>query len=115
MVQEIGELRQPEQFNVPWRTEDVVELFQLPGCVPNPRSTTTRTQRLPLTHLLVHLEGTPPTQDVLLEKVRAIWRRMKARALDDLRELYASHNPDDEATLQQVLVTNANLDLNQPL
>ena len=39
---------------------------------------------------------------------------MKARALEELRELYASHNPDDEAILQQVLVTNANLDLNRP-
>jgi hypothetical protein len=114
VIQEIGELRQPEQLNVPWRTEDIVELFQLPGCVTNPRSTTTRSQRLPLTHMLVHLDGAPPNQDALTAKVRAVWTRMKARALDELRELYAEHDPESEATLQHVLITNANLDLNKP-
>ena len=113
VIQEIGELRHPEQFNVPWRTEDIVELFQLPGCVANPRSTMTRSQRLPLTHMLVHLDGTPPSADSIALNVRAVWARMKSRALDELHELYARHSPDDEATLQHVLITNANLDLNR--
>jgi hypothetical protein len=114
LIQEIGELRDPEQVNVPWRTEDIIELFQLPGCIGNPRSTTTRSQHIPLTHMLVHLEGEAPSREALATKSRDIWQRMKMRALDELRELYGSHDPENEALLQHALITNANLDLNKP-
>jgi hypothetical protein len=39
---------------------------------------------------------------------------MKARALDELSELYASRDQEKHILLEHVLFTNANLDLNKP-
>lgn len=118
VVQEIGELRQPEQRNVPWHIEDISGLFKIPGCTSNPRSTMTRTQRIPLTHMIVHVEQPPPTRGVLEEALestsRAVWSGMKDRTLADIRALYASRDPKEELALHHLLIANANLDLNRP-
>jgi hypothetical protein len=113
VIQEIGELREPEQMNVPWQIEDIIELFAVPGCTSNPRSTTSRRSRTPLTHMLVHRGDVPPDATAFAAKVSAIWTQMKERTLDDIRGLYASQNPDDQRRLQHLLITNANLDLNK--
>lgn len=114
LIQEIGELREPEQVNVPWVIEDIIELFALPGCVTNPRSTTTRSTKTPLTHMLVQIEGQPPTEEALRDRVRTLWTKMKRRTLEDLKRLYGSRNAEDQRRLHYVLIANANLDLNEP-
>lgn len=114
LIQEIGELREPEQVNVPWVIEDIIELFALPGCVTNPRSITTRSTRTPLTHMLVQLDGPPPSEAAFRDRVRVLWTKMKDRAKEDLKRLFASRNAEDQRRLHYVLIANANLDLNEP-
>lgn len=114
VIQEIGELREPEQVNVPWVIEDIIELLAVPGCVTNPRSTTTRSSKTPLTHMIVHVEGQPPDEAVFRDRVRALWRKMKTRAIEDLKRLFASEDPEEQRRLHYVLIANANLDLNEP-
>jgi hypothetical protein len=114
VIQEIGELREPEQVNVPWVIEDIIELFAIPGCTSNPRSTTTRGTKTPLTHMLVHKEGPGPTEAAVRERVRQLWTKMKRRAVDDLKRLYAAQDAEDQRRLHYVLIANANLDLNEP-
>ena len=114
VIQEIGELREPEQVNVPWVIEDIIELLAMPGCETNPRSTMTRSTKTPLTHMLVRVDGEPPGEDALSERVRVLWAKMKRRAIDDLKRLFKSRNAEDQRRLHYVLIANANLDLNDP-
>lgn len=114
LVHEINELREPEQINVPWEAEDIAKLFDHSGCVTNSRTMQTRSQRIPLTNMLVHLEGDPPTKDTLTRRCVEIWSHMKIRTLGRIKSLYERGDPQLEVELQHALITNANLDLNKP-
>ena len=94
--------------------EDIIELFTVPGCVPNPRSTQTRTSKTPLTHMLVQLDGLAPDEAPLRDRVRALRTKMKNRAIEDLKRLFKARDPEDQRRLHYVLIANANLDLNEP-
>ena len=74
----------------------------------------TRSTKTPLTHMLIHVDGQPPDEAAFRDRVRTLWSKMKARAVDDLKRLFASKNPEDQRRLHYVLIANANLDLNEP-
>jgi SAM-dependent methyltransferase len=113
LVHEMGVLRVPEQRNVGWRLEDLMLLFHGAEFTCNPRSTLSRSG-VPLAHVLVSATGAGAAGAALQRNVASVWRQMKTRALEEIRALYASGDPDRHAQLQHALITNANLDLNPP-
>ncbi|NVJ27776.1 methyltransferase domain-containing protein [Myxococcus sp. AM011] len=114
LVHEMAELREPEQLNVPWRVEDVHLLFNTPLLKPNLRTTQSKGQKVPITHLLVKVAGDGDLSGALEANARAVWDQMKARTLDTIRELYQRKDPEAYRELQYALIANANLDLNKP-
>ncbi|NOJ86577.1 methyltransferase domain-containing protein [Myxococcus xanthus] len=114
LVHEMAELRVPEQFNIPWRVEDVHLLFNTPLLKPNLRTTQSRGQKVPITHLLVKVAGDGDLLGTLESNARAAWEQMKRRTLDTISELYRSKDPEAHRELQYALIANANLDLNKP-
>jgi len=111
LVHEMGELREPEQRNVPWRSEDLHLLFAGGAFAINARSTVSRSG-IPLAHVLVELLDATRCHEALNENVRRVWMQMKTRTLDDIRALYEARQEDRHVALQHALIINANLDLN---
>jgi hypothetical protein len=112
VVHEMGLLRAPEKANVAWRCEDLIKLFEGTEFKCNARSTMSRSGIM-LAHVLVE-PGSGSTDDALKRNVPLVWRQMKERALVEIRGLYSARDPERECELQHALITNANLDLNQP-
>jgi hypothetical protein len=114
LVHEMGELRHPEQMNVPWRAEDLWKLFDGPRFTMNPRTTQSRSG-VPLSNVLVEARGSlSEYRDALDANARTVWMQIKRRVLDDVRRLYGSRDEHAHAELQHALIINANLDLNPP-
>jgi trans-aconitate methyltransferase len=112
LIHEMGELREPEQHNVPWRSEDLHLLFAGGAFSINARSTVSRSG-VPLAHVLVELVDAAKCREALNENVGRVWTQMKARTLDDIRALYEARREDEHVALQHALIINANLDLNR--
>jgi SAM-dependent methyltransferase len=114
LVHEMGALGDPEQRNVPWQVEDLIALFLGPCFVVNPRSTTSRTG-VPLAHVLVEKgESATGIRQALSANAKTVWKQMKRRTLNEIRELYAERDERRSVALQHALIVNANLDLNRP-
>lgn len=113
LVHEMGVLREPEQHNVPWRVEDLYELFAGPCFKRNARSTVSRSG-VGLANVLINQTGEAGTRAALEENVRKVWDQMKARTVEEIRELYSARAESRHVDLQQLLIINANLDLNPP-
>jgi ubiquinone/menaquinone biosynthesis C-methylase UbiE len=111
LVHEMGELREPEQRNVPWRGEDLHELFDGPAFSINARSTVSRSG-IPLCHALVGLCDEATVDESLDQNIRRVWTQMKTRTLDEIAQLYRARDEVKHVALQQALIVNANLDLN---
>jgi hypothetical protein len=114
LIHEMGELRDPEQQNVPWRAEDLWKLFDGPCFLLNPRTTVSRSG-IQLSNVLV--EARAPAEDVglaLEANARSVWAQMKERALADVKRLYDARDESDHVELEHSLIINANLDLNRP-
>lgn len=113
LVHEMGVLRDPEQRNVPWRVEDLYELFAGPCFKINARSTVSRTG-IGLANVLISRTDEAGMRDALEENVRSVWKQMKTRTVAEIADLYASRDETRHIDLQHLLILNANLDLNPP-
>lgn len=114
LVHEMGKLHDPEQRNVPWRIEDVQVLFGQGGFSVNSRTTQSRGKKIPLCNVIIKVNDKDGSEESLTRGTEMAWEQMKARTLDEIRELYSSRDPDRESELQHALIINANLDLNRP-
>lgn len=114
LVHEMGALRDPEQRNVPWRLEDLYQLFEGPCFSRNARSTVSRTG-IGLANVLIGQSDERGMGRALAVNVREVWSQMKARTLREIAELYSSGDESRHVDLQHALIVNANLDLNQPV
>jgi hypothetical protein len=114
LIHEMCELREPEQGNVPWRIEDILRLLQSPSLDVNPRTTVSKGKKVPLANVLISRKSAEDLVGTLSANVREVWRSMKARTLDEIRQLYAYRDGEQHAELQHLLIINANLDLNSP-
>jgi len=112
LVHEMGELREPEQRNVPWRSEDLHALFAGSAFSINARSTLSRSG-VPLSHILVALADAASSAQALTENVGRVWRQMKTRTLEEIAQLYTARDQESHVALQHALIINANLDLNR--
>jgi hypothetical protein len=80
-----------------------------------PRSTVTSGKKVPLAHVIVGVTDAEEFSDGDLETgAHNAWKRMKQRAVSRIGELYATRDPAKVVELRHALITNANLDLNQP-
>ena len=113
LLHEMGELREPEQRNVPWAESDIVSLFEMDGITVNPRSTVTSGKKVPLTNCIVTVQRLPTTAEIG-RRASAVWRTMKERTLGSIDDLYKAKDETRHLELQQALIINANLDLNRP-
>jgi SAM-dependent methyltransferase len=113
LIHEMGRLKDPEQRNVPWRTEDLIALFNGAEFECNARSTVSRSG-VPLCHAIITPTGKGVVADALSRNVATVWSQMKARTLDEITTLYTSKDPSRHIDLEYELITNANLDLNRP-
>lgn len=114
LVHDMGELREPEQRNVPWPLEDILVLFSAPSLRTNARSTASRKKHVPISNVLIEVTQADNIETALEANVRAAWEHKKRRVLEDLAALYAARDPSREVELQHALIINANLDLNRP-
>lgn len=114
LIHDMGELREPEQLNVPWRIEYIQSLLAVPSLSVNPRSTTTRGKKVPLSHVLVSVDQPDPKlEDALVSTARRVWKTMKEHTLEEIAAIYASKDEERQKELQYLLIANANLDLNR--
>jgi hypothetical protein len=98
---------------VPWRLEDLYELFAGPCFNVNARSTVSRTG-VGLAHVLIGVLNGGGTSRALEENVRKVWQQMKGRTTQELVDLNASRDESKHIELRHSLIVNANLDLNKP-
>jgi hypothetical protein len=113
LIHEMGVLRHPERKNVPWRLEDLYELFAGPCFNINARSTVSRTG-VSLAHVLINRTNELSVESALEANARRVWDKMKARTVQEIAEMYASQDESRHVDLQHSLIVNANLDLNRP-
>jgi hypothetical protein len=70
---------------------------------------------VPLAHVLVEKgESATGIRQALSANAKTVWKQMKRRTLNEIRELYAERDERRSVALQHALIVNANLDLNRP-
>lgn len=115
VVHEMGRLVPPEQQNVPWTADRIVELLECDAVEVKPRQTTTKGKGVPLAHVLVSVTSSlDGIEKGLAERARAVWREMKRANLETIASLYEKGDPNAVPELRLAMIYNTALDLNPP-